>query len=84
VALAAGIFLHQLGFHQAPEGPAPQRCWVGLISQISRQISRFEAFLGLLKRAQQGLSQLLAVLNQHRLLAAVATTARFSHLTNRQ
>ena len=57
---------------------------MGLISQISRQISRFEAFLRLLKRTQQGLSQLLAVLNQHWLLAAVATTARFSHLTNRQ
>jgi hypothetical protein len=57
---------------------------VGLISQISRQISRFEAFLSLLKRAQQGLSQLLAVLNQHRLLTAVATTAGLRHLTHGQ
>ena len=63
MALAAGIFLHQFRLHQAPQGPAPQRCWVGFISQISREISRFEAFFGLLKRAQQGLSQLLAVLN---------------------
>tara|TARA_B100002051_G_scaffold158083_1_gene149510 strand:- start:51 stop:224 length:174 start_codon:yes stop_codon:yes gene_type:complete len=57
---------------------------VGFISQISSEISGVEAFLGLLKRAQQRLSQLLAVLNQDWLLAAVATTAGFSHLTNRK
>ena len=84
MALAAAIFFHQFSFYEAPKGPAPQRCWVGFISQISRQICRLKAFLGLLKRAQQRLSQLLAVLNQHRLLAAVATTAGLRHLANRQ
>ena len=54
------------------------------ISQISGQISRLKAVLHLLKRAQQGLGQLLAVLDQHGLLAAVTTTAGFCHLTYRQ
>ena len=84
MALAAAVFLHQLRFHQAPEGPAPKRRWVGSISQISRQISRLEAFFRLLKRVQQRLGQVLAVLDHHRLLAAVTTTAGFCHLTNRQ
>ena len=57
---------------------------MGVIGQISRQISRLQAVLGLLKRAQQRLGQLLAVLDHHRLLAAVTTTAGFRHLTHRQ
>ena len=84
MALAAAVFLYQLSFHQAPKGPAPQLCWVRVISQLSRQLSCLKAVIGMFEGPQQRLSKLLAVLNQHRVLAAVTTTARLSHLTHRQ